>query len=528
MFNVKNDKQPYIFDPFSHLGPSRRRLLDQSWAGIFKDQILPGLPVDELRKYYHETDGRPTNEMYSMVGLMILQQMHDLTDEQAVEQFAFNIKWHYALNITGNSDQVAYVSLKSLWSMRNLLTEKGLYTVLFDNTCKTLAKAFEVDFAKQRIDSVHIKSNMRHLGRISLFSRTIKKFLINLKRHHRAQFDKLDQDRFLRYTNKKEESLFAAVKPSETSHTLDRLAQDAFFLIEQSTAIEKISNMSSFKLLVRLFKEQCISEDDSDNDGEQIVTAKPNKDVKSDTLQNPSDPDAGYSGHKGKGFQTQVMETYSTNPDEKSLSLITHVKVEPANESDSNALLPAIIDAEEKDMSPDELLADSLYGSDDNVQQAEQKHNVKVVAPVMGARSKGLSLDDFLLGNDDKIVCCPQGNSPISVERPKDRFIAKFHCTDCQECHELKNCPVSEGKKAFTYYYDDKAVRLSTRRLKEDGTGFKDTYRYRAGVEATMSENDKRTRVKNLRVCGLKPVSFVAILKAIGINIFRVARVQIQ
>jgi len=151
VFNVKNDKQPYIFDPFSHLGPSRRRLLDQSWAGIFKDQILPGLPVDELRKYYHETDGRPTNEMYSMVGLMILQQMHDLTDEQAVEQFAFNIKWHYALNITGNSDQVAYVSLKSLWSMRNLLTEKGLYTVLFDNTCKTLAKAFEVDFAKHEL-----------------------------------------------------------------------------------------------------------------------------------------------------------------------------------------------------------------------------------------------------------------------------------------------------------------------------------------------------------------------------------------
>ncbi|MCJ7602615.1 MAG: transposase, partial [Desulfobulbaceae bacterium] len=88
----------------------------------------------------------------------------------------------------------------------------------------------------------------------------------------------------------------------------------------------------------------------------------------------------------------------------------------------------------------------------------------------------------------------------------------------------LKNCPVSEGKKAYTYYYDDKMIRLSSRRLTEDTAGFKDTYRYRAGVEATMSEYDRRTGVKHLRVRGLKAVCFAATLKAIGVNIFRAAR----
>ena len=123
MFHAKTDKQPYIFDQFGHLGPKRLRLLVESWAGIFRSDILPEFPVDELRKHYHETDGRQTNEMYSMVGLMVLQQMHDLTDEEAIEQFAFNIKWHYALNITGSTDKTSYVSLKSLWNMRDLLTE---------------------------------------------------------------------------------------------------------------------------------------------------------------------------------------------------------------------------------------------------------------------------------------------------------------------------------------------------------------------------------------------------------------------
>ena len=218
------------------------------------------------------------------------------------------------------------------------------------------------------------------------------------------------------------------------------------------------------------------------------------------------------------------METYSTDPDEKQLSLITQIQIESADKSDANALLPAVQNTAERTMSPKELLADSLYGSDDNVQKAKHDYGVDVVAPVMGVKSKGINLGNFHLDSDGKIVRCPQGKSPMSVERPKDRFIAKFLSSDCQECPEVKNCPVSKGKKAYTYYYDDKMIRLSCRRLAENTDNFKDTYRYRAGVEATMSEYDRRTGVKHLRVRGLKAVSFSATLKAIGINLFRVAR----
>jgi len=525
MFHVKDDKQLYIFDPFAHLGGKRRRLLDESWAGVFRNKILHALPVDELRKHYHNKHGRPTNEMFAMVGLMILQQMHDLTDAEAVDQFAFNLKWHYALNITSTSDQASYVSLKSLWSMRNLLTEAGLYTVLFDKVCQKLAKVYKVDFSKQRIDSVHVQSNMRHLGRISLFSRTIKKFLLNLKRHNRGLFDKLDTDRFLRYVNKKGECLFAAVKPSETSNTLNVLAEDTCFLVEHFTSNGQVSNMSTYKLLARLFKDQCTVTSTEDA-SEKIAIAKPNKDVSSDSLQNPSDPDAGYSGHKGKGFQTQVMETYSPDAKNKQLSLITHIEVESADKSDANALLPAIENTVERKVAPQELLADSLYGSDDNIQNAKQNHDIEVIAPTMGSKSKGLSLEDFLLGADGKIISCPKGILPISVERPNDRFIAKFNSSDCHECEKLKCCPVSKAKKAYTYYYTDKDIRLSKRRINEESEAFKDIYRYRAGVEATMSEYDRRTGVKHLRVRGLKAVSFAATLKAIGINIYRAARFE--
>ena len=42
-------------------------------------------------------------------------------------------------------------------------------------------------------------------------------------------------------------------------------------------------------------------------------------------------------------------------------------------------------------------------------------------------------------------------------------------------------------------------------------------------MEATISEYDRRTGVKHLRVRGLKAVRFGAILKALGVNILRAA-----
>jgi hypothetical protein len=519
MFYSKDHKQLNIIDPWGHLGPKRRKIMDKSWSGLFRREILAELPVDALREYYDDCDGRPTKELFSMVGLMILQQMHDLTDEQAVEQFCFNLQWHYALDITEDSDASSYVSLRSLWTMRDQLTEKGLHKVLFEKVAQKLAKVFKIDLSKQRIDSVHIQSNMRRLGRISLFVKTIKKFLVNLKRHHPSVLDSLDEDRRTRYLKKKQEAVFALVKPTEAHATLDQLAKDVFFLVERFHSIESVNGMSSFKLLVRLFQEQCIVED---HDGERIPVAKPNKDVPSDSLQNPSDPDAGYSGHKGQGFQVQIMETYDPDASEAAFSLITHAEVEPADRSDANALLPAIESVTQRNMVPDELLADSLYGGDDNCERAKNDHGVDVISPAMGTAGKGLSLAEFTLDDSGKIVACPGGHCSVGV-RSNKRFTAAFSLCDCQACPQHEHCPVKPGKKAAYLRYSMKEVRLARRRIHEQTAQFRDKYRFRAGVEATMSEYDRRTGVKKLRVRGLKAVTYAAIMKAIGLNMRRAA-----
>ena len=51
------------------------------------------------------------------------------------------------------------------------------------------------------------------------------------------------------------------VKPSESANTLDQLADDTFFLTQRFAAVSKVNDMHSFKLLTRLFKEQCVVEE---------------------------------------------------------------------------------------------------------------------------------------------------------------------------------------------------------------------------------------------------------------------------
>lgn len=513
MVHVKDHKQYDMFNPFEHLGPKRLALLESSWAHLFREEILHNLPVKQLFPLFSEHVGRRTKELYAMLGIVLLQQQLDLTDEETIQQFSFNIMWHYALNISDTSDVSSYVSSRTLWSMRDSVGKLGLEQSIFENITDALQKLFDLDPSKQRLDSVHIFSNMAHLGRIRLFVRTIRKFLVNLKRHNADQYQALG-DVATRYEEKHDGRF--AVKPSESTRTLREVGNDCFLLVERFKDQGTIRFMASYKLLARLFTDQCVTEK---TDTAISVIIKPNKKVSSASLQNPSDPGAGYCGHKGQGYQVQVMETYS--PEKSQPSLITHVKVEAAYESDANALIPAIEDAANRGLAPKELLADSLYGSDDNVEDAK-KQGVEIVSPAMGATPDGISLADFTFSDSDEMIACPKGQKPQRTKTgKKGGKIVHFNKAICDNCPMQSDCPTKRVKRNSTISYDVKALRLARRRAKEKTEAFREVYRFRAGAEATMSDLDRMTGIKHLRVRGMQQVRLAAALKATGLNILR-------
>jgi hypothetical protein len=138
----------------------------------------------------------------------------------------------------------------------------------------------------------------------------------------------------------------------------------------------------------------------------------------------------------------------------------------------------------------------------------------------MGKEStKGITLTDFGVSGNT-VIACPEGNVPVFTKHKKDRYLAAFDPETCS------TCPAKPGKKANYLRYDEKTLRIAQRRAYEKTAEFREKYRYRSGIEGTMSFCDRKTGIKQLRVRGLKPVSFCAALKAAAVNIFRATAFQ--
>lgn len=531
MRNLKNINIMHIegMEPWrGYHSPQKLELLQKSWAGTFRAQIFTTLPVEKLSQFYSDKMGAPTKDLRTAMGVAVLQQIFNLTDEETREHLAFNQQWHYALDTYNPNEQL--FAEKTLWTVRYHLTKDGICQSIFNKVTDEFIKTFNVDTDKQRMDSVHVHSNMARLGRARLMARTITGFLRNLKRNHAIAYgtDITEQLR-QRYIKEESTGYFGNIKPTESQKRLSEIASDLYWLVEIYSCNEAIKSMNSYKLMQRVLSEQCAIK-------EGKVEIKPSTEVSPESLQNPSDIDAGYDGHKGQGYQVQLAETYSRKEDvggeklkgELTLDLITYVKVESAAKSDSPALQPALDELAEREIKPDEMLVDSLYGGDDNVNQAKAKQ-VEIISPVMGKKSEKDFIGFEFNEQSAEVKQCPFGKSPKSViYNKKGTITAKWANEDCANCPLKESCRTEKGAKGRRLRYTKKDIRLWQRRQTEDTPEFKDKYRYRSGIEGTNSRFIHMTGARTVRYRSLENVEFAETMKALGINMFRVARYLIK
>ena len=68
MIRTKDHKTLNMFDSLDHLGPRRRQLLEQSWASVFRKEILPELPFGAGRPVLLGTKRGPDERTLRNVG----------------------------------------------------------------------------------------------------------------------------------------------------------------------------------------------------------------------------------------------------------------------------------------------------------------------------------------------------------------------------------------------------------------------------------------------------------------------------
>jgi hypothetical protein len=515
MQRIVDPKQTRLFDPFDSVltEKTRKRLLD-GWAGVFRHIILELLPVDTLSGHFTPEMGRPTKELYSMAGLILLMEFMDWTKQEALDAYSFRMDIHYALNMEPVTHDL---SIRTLERYIGYFEHDELSKKVMHKVTTKLVDILGIKIDKQRLDSTHIFSDMASFGRTRLMGVAIKRFLTQVKRGNEGDYEALDEQLRRRYAPGVHQLFGDTGKDNESRRLLrQQVAEDMYLLIRHFGQDGSHGVRTSYKAMERIFYEQCEVH-------EETVVVK--KKTGGDVMQNPSEPDATYDGHKGPGYQVQLSET--CHPDNE-VQLITSALPETAVESDTAALPKVLEDLKESELLPEQMLTDTNYNSDENVELAKQ-YGVELVGPVPSgpaaeADVDRLNIDDFNVDErTQEVIYCPAGHQPESSVA--DEQIGKtktiMPASACGACEFFEECPVKRTREGYRLEHTAKARRLAGRRREEATEVFRERYRIRSGIEGTNSALKRRTGLGRLRVRGSPAVFNSILLKITGWNILR-------
>jgi hypothetical protein len=468
-----SDPQQSLFDAGGLLPPEKRERCEKSWAGAFRRHALPILRQveDEFAELFDPTLGRPNRPVELVVGILILKEMSDLTDEEALNALEYDARWWYGF---GRELHELHVCQKTLHNFREKLVEKEKSKVAFLKVTDELIRVLGVDVRRQRLDSTHILSGIAILNRLGLMCETIRVFLRELKRKDPKGYEVLGAGILKRHG---EESNYQDARRKDGPRRLGVVARDVWRLVERFKGEEKITSLEEWKRVKRLFEEHCEvrpeeqepGEDEDDHgDGGAPVVLKEAKEVGTDSLQSPHDAEATY-GRKGKGYEVQVAETCTEGQE---VRLITEVEVTPSCKSDIHATVKTVVTLEERGQKPEEMVADTAYCSGENAAKLAEK-GVNLTAPVP------------------------------NLAKPKE---GKAYAEPAEKC------PPQE----------DKAKEWLTQQ--EASSGFKKKYAIRAGIESTNAELKQAHGLGKLRVRGGARVKLSVYFKALACNVKRALR----
>ena len=96
MKNFHHPNQGLLHDEvWECMCPALRERCKNGWAALFRNTVLHELPAERLAEGKSDDHGRPTVGLYTISGLLLMQQMFDWTFDQTEEAFLarLDVRW---------------------------------------------------------------------------------------------------------------------------------------------------------------------------------------------------------------------------------------------------------------------------------------------------------------------------------------------------------------------------------------------------------------------------------------------------
>lgn len=386
----KSSTNPSLFSGISqHLNGRKVKQLEDinAWHNCFYQEITSRIEENIFSPLYVEGNGRPNSSIRILVGMLILKDGNDWTDEQLFEACSFNILVSYALGLTNLSDSVPSPASYYNFKLALLKYEQAKGINLLERCFQTLTKdqilRYEVSGASVRMDSKLIHSNVAKNTRLQLCLGVLGKFYKSLNEQWISLLNQSDCTLLKEISSKGVEHYTYRLNKQSAAQRLETCGKLLFRLLDLYEDLQS----EEYDLLKRLSKDhfELVKQTDRDN---EVPKPKNTKGQSGSTLQSAHDSEAAYRNKPGSkkqiitGFVCNITETCAVNeaseqeaedqeeePKEKPLNLITDVQTEKATFSDDKFLMPAIVNT--RRLLQDEIenaLTDGAYNSTINEQ----------------------------------------------------------------------------------------------------------------------------------------------------------------
>ena len=187
---------------------------------------------------------------------------------------------------------------------------------------------------------------------------------------------------------------------------------------------------------------------------------------------------------------------------------------------------------------PAEHVVDAGYVSARNILSARDEHAITLTGPVGADTTQGqrdgkeplLPQDAFKVDWDARKVTCPQGAASISwsdQRKPSGIPIARVHfaLADCDACPLRPKCTkAANGRfgRSLTLLSREQHEILASQRAEQQTPEWKARYDVRAGVEGTISQAVRATRMRRTPYHGQPKAHLASVLNATALNLIRV------
>ena len=491
---------------------------------------------DALGTIYNDQDFSDLFSSYGQSGvspwrlalICVMQFMEDLPDRQAAEAVRSRIDWKYALSLELGDPGFDF-SVLSEFRTRLIAgkAEQKLLDRLLD-ACKE--RGWLKARGKQRTDSTHILAAIRTLNRLEVMGETLRAALNALATIAPEWLQAwVPPVWFERYGRAVEEyrlpkGVDARKVYAETIGTDGMQLLAALWSETTPIALRQISVVETLR--------QTWVHQFSVSEGQVRLRAANDLPPAGERMDSPYDPDARYGNKRSTtwtGYKVHLTETC----DENQVHLITHVITTHAHQADVAQTEPIHAALQAKALLPEQHMVDAGFVDANLLVTSQKQYGVELIGPVRPnvswqAKTPGAyDIDQFQVHWQTKRVTCPQGQKSQQWHPAVDAWgnhviHVRFSRSQCRQCASRPLCTRAKtDPRELTLRPQAEYQALQVVRQQQTTKAWQQSYKQRAGIEGTLSQDLNAFGLRRSRYLGLAKTRLQHILTSTAMNIVR-------